>query len=115
MLIRQLERYLIKHMHERLSQADVAFILAVEKTHCSRIFRSATGHSFCEWDRSIRVRVAKNMLRQSDKSVSAIASAVGYRDITTFERNFRRVTGMCPTSFRQANQERRKNRRTETQ
>jgi two-component system response regulator YesN len=114
-LIPELERYLRQHTHEWLSLEDVAVILAVEKTYCSRLFRKATGQSFSAWNRSIRIRVAQDMLRESGQDVSKIAAASGYGDLTTFERNFRLVAGMCPTKFRQVRCRKDKNRRTKPQ
>jgi two-component system response regulator YesN len=114
-LIPELERYLRQHTHEWLSLEDVAVILAVEKTYCSRLFRTTTGQSFSAWNRSIRIRVAQEMLRESDEVVSKIAVASGYRDLTTFERNFRRVEGLCPTRFREVLRQKDKNRRTKPQ
>ena len=111
-LIPLLAAYMKEHTRLWLSQEDVAFIFAVERTYCSRLFRSSTGKTFCEWSRGIRMKAAKELLQRSNGSVSSIALAVGYRDLTTFERNFRKVTGMCPTSFRRKRRRSGKSRRT---
>ena len=35
-----------------------------------------------------------------DRSIWEIAAAVGYSDLTTFERVFRKHVGLCPRAFR---------------
>lgn len=100
-LIAPLARYLERNLQAHFSLSDVAYILGMERTHCSRVFRSMTGKSFRHWYRDIRLRIAKNLLCQTDASISAISLAVGYSDITTFGRNFRKSEGLSPTQFRQ--------------
>jgi two-component system response regulator YesN len=58
------------------------------------------GKSFSEWNRRLRVDRAKTLLRSEHRSVLAIALAVGYKDITTFERNFRRCEQLSPAEYR---------------
>jgi AraC-like DNA-binding protein len=101
-LIVQLERYLEQNPHQRPSLSEVGAILGFERTYCSRIFRSVTGVSFMQWDRNIRIRIAKALLQSTTAPISAIGFAVGYCELTTFERNFRRSEGMSPTQFRSA-------------
>jgi AraC-like DNA-binding protein len=45
---------------------------------------------------------ARELLLTTDESVASIAAAVGYSDPFYFTRQFRRVNGASPTSFREA-------------
>jgi AraC-like DNA-binding protein len=98
--IQQLELILRSSPEIDVSLTDVAYILDIEKTYCSRVFRQIAGASFCGWKRRIRIERAKDMLHKTDDSITKICHAVGYRDVTTFERNFLREVGTCPRSFR---------------
>jgi hypothetical protein len=70
------------------------------------------GIRFSEWCRRIRVERAKTLLCGEHRSVLAVALAVGYKDITTFERNFRRCEQLSPAEFRKRHQAMRLNGNT---
>ena len=99
LLISALRSFLESNLDCQISLEDVAYLLGREKSNCSKFFRHSTGTSFSNWERRIRIRKAKTLLR-TEQAVSSVAVAVGYRDITTFERNFRRSEGVSPTAFR---------------
>jgi AraC-like DNA-binding protein len=91
--------------HPTLAQA--AAIAGLERTYFCKHFQKTVGVNFCTWSRQIRVAAAKDLLANSDLSVTAIGMAVGYKDVTTFERNFRKCVSTSPRRYR------RKRRRAE--
>ncbi len=93
LLIVELELYSIRLPH-------IAYILDLEETYCSSIFRDIAGKSFSKWMRGIRVRRAQELLQSSGYSITHISSLVGYSDMTTFGRNFRNELGISPLSYR---------------
>ena len=42
------------------------------------------------------------MLQRHDYTITEVAFAVGYQDLTTFERAFKRCTEMTPREFKAA-------------
>jgi AraC-like DNA-binding protein len=84
----------------RLTLGDVAEAMCLERTYCCKMFREVTGLNFSEWDRTRRIDLALDLLLTSDWEVARIGRSIGYPDVTTFERNFRKVVGMCPTKAR---------------
>ncbi len=64
------------------------------------VYRSLYGNS--PMDDLIRARIdsAKNMLLYDNRSVSAIASDLGYNNATHFSRQFRKLTAMSPSEYR---------------
>lgn len=67
-----------------------------------RLFRAETGLSPMEWLRRERITAAKPLLLDPALSVQQVAEAVGYADPFHFSRDFRRLTGQPPRSFRNA-------------
>ena len=65
-----------------------------------RRFRAATGYSPREYLHSLRVEEAKQMLEASQLSSEEISEAVGYADPRAFQRLFRKLTGLTPSSYR---------------
>jgi AraC-like DNA-binding protein len=48
-----------------------------------------------------RIAAASVLLRETDQSVSDIASSCGYYDHSAFTRTFRKIAGVSPTQFRE--------------
>ena len=85
---------------ERRTLKMAAQVAGLESTYFSRYFREVTGTTFHRWDGSLRLARAKDLLLSSRLKISAIAEAVGYGDITTMERNFRKYEGISPSEWR---------------
>jgi transcriptional regulator GlxA family with amidase domain len=95
-------RIVMEDLSQRLSRDDAARIANLEPAYFSRHFRKTIGASFTAWNRNIRIDRAKVLLAIVDMSVTEVASAVGYNDVTTFERCFRCEIGITPRQFRRA-------------
>jgi transcriptional regulator GlxA family with amidase domain len=65
-----------------------------------RRFQSATGHSPAAYLQSLRMERARGLLESTAQPVSAIAWAVGYRDVPAFSRAFKSRTGLTPGACR---------------
>ena len=70
-------------------------------TYFSAFFREKTGITFKYWEDLRRIERAASRLRGSDDSISTIANE-SFEDLTTFERTFRRIMGMAPRDYRNA-------------
>lgn len=96
----RLESILKESPHISVTLSDLAYILDLERTYCCRVCQEITGKSFSRWIRGMRIARARLLLRVARYTVTDVAHAVGYDDITTFERNFRKEVGMNPTTYR---------------
>lgn len=92
--------YLKANLHEPLSLASAAALCRLEMTYFSRYFRTSTGLNFTDWYRWIRIARAGALLAEPRLTIDAVCQAVGYKHITTFERAFRKCTGLCPAEYR---------------
>lgn len=70
-------------------------------TQLSRNFKLCTGRLFSEYLRETRLKKAALLLKTSELSVEKIISRCGFRDTSTFHRNFREFFGMTPQIYRQ--------------
>ncbi len=70
-----------------------------EKTFARR-FKAATGYAPLEYAQRLRIEESKQLLETSDEPVEAIAEKVGYQDIASFRRVFRRYVGVSPADYR---------------
>lgn len=93
-------RYIERNLHVWLTLMGAAQIVSLEPTYFSREFRRVTGCRFRDWNRALRIERAKRLLRKRNLTVLSIALAVGYRDLTTFERAFKKCVGIPPSAYR---------------
>ncbi len=93
-------RYVERNLHVWLTLERAAQIVSLEPTYFSSEFRRVTGCTFRDWNRAIRIERAKRSLQKRGSTVLSIALSVGYRDLTTFERAFKKCVGMSPSAYR---------------
>ncbi len=65
-----------------------------------RRFRSATGYSPLAYVQALRVEEAKHLLETGTLPIEEVAQEVGYADLASFRRLFRRQAGMSPGDYR---------------
>jgi AraC-like DNA-binding protein len=87
---------------EPLSLADGARAAGMSRYHFLRTFRAVVGLTPHQYLLHLRLRRAAVRLRRSDESVSAIAYDSGFGDLSTFNRQFRRLAGRSPRAYRAA-------------
>jgi AraC-like DNA-binding protein len=66
---------------------------------------AAMGVSFTQISNECRLEIAKELLTDTDQSLSEIATHLGYSESQNFIRAFKRGTGQTPEEFRQRNRQ----------
>jgi AraC-like DNA-binding protein len=89
-----------EHYAERLTLQAAARAAGLEKTYFCKYFRRMTGMGYRDWLSRARIERAIELLREGDLTITTVALEVGFADLRTFERAFRRLTGSCARSFR---------------
>jgi AraC-like DNA-binding protein len=87
---------------EPLALADLARDAAMSPYHFLRTFRRVAGMTPHQYLLRTRLNRAAVRLRTSSESISAIAFDVGFGDLSTFNRRFRRFMGCSPGTYRAA-------------
>ncbi|HLS72859.1 MAG TPA: AraC family transcriptional regulator [Actinomycetaceae bacterium] len=77
--------------------ARVAFM---SPAHFSRTFRATFGESPHRYLQRRRIERACAMLRDTTRTVTEIADAVGFDSLGTFSRTFSAIVGRSPTAYR---------------
>ena len=70
------------------------------KDHFARVFKKVVGLTPHDYLINARVRRARQLLVESNLSIKEIASALGYRDIYFFSRQFKAKMGITPSEAR---------------
>ncbi len=85
-----------------LTVTDMARRASTSPRHLGRQFRAVTGQTPLQWLLTQRVRRAQELLEATDETVEAVAVATGMGTATTLRRQFKRVVGVPPDSYRRA-------------
>lgn len=96
---RALERMRL-YFHEPIRVAELADLAGMSESHFSRQFKASVGTSPIDWLRRERINQAKRRLAESDDAVKEIARQAGYTDQFFFSKDFKRMTGLTPSQFR---------------
>ena len=80
---------------------ELAALAGMSASHFSRVFRATFGTSPIDWLRRERISQAKRRLGDTADPIQWIAQAVGYRDRFFFSKDFKKLTGVTPTQFRE--------------
>ncbi len=88
---------------EPLDVKAVAAVAFVSPAHFSRSFRAVFGETPHRYLQRRRVERSMFLLRETDRSVTAICFDVGFTSLGTFSRTFTRIVGETPSGYRQGN------------
>ena len=72
----------------------------ISKTHISRLFKENLQKTYLDYLAELRIAQARRLLKESNLSVRAIVESVGYVDIASFNRKFKKYHGISPTDYR---------------
>ena len=85
---------------EPLRLADAAAAVGLAETSFSRWFRRRTRGTFSAFLTEYRLARACERLRTTDDPIAATAYATGFRNLSNFNRAFRRSRGVAPRDYR---------------
>lgn len=98
--ILQLQDWMDQHFQENLSVADLAKQANLTERTLKRRFKAATNETPIHYLQHLRIESAKKRLESASDSVEAITHQVGYENIASFIRLFKRLTKMTPSAYR---------------
>ncbi|EOD70444.1 GlxA family transcriptional regulator [Amycolatopsis vancoresmycina] len=94
------KRWLDQHLREPYDLGLLSAACHVSTRTLLRRFRAETGQTPLGYLQAERVRRAKHLLENTERTVAGIAAEVGYRDPGTFSAIFTRLTGHRPRDYR---------------
>ena len=99
----RMSEYFEKHCMEDLDEKSVAQSVGYHPRYLSMLINRHFGVSFKTLLNEYRVRMATELLQDRSKSITEIYTIVGYDSQSSFNRNFKALTGMTPREYRNEN------------
>jgi AraC-like DNA-binding protein/CheY-like chemotaxis protein len=92
--------YVENNCSESLSLEEVARVACMSKYHFCRVFKKQFGIGPMQYLMGLRIKKTISLLTGSDLPVTLIALKAGFSDVSQFNKQFKKVTGLTPTAFR---------------
>ena len=96
----QILAFLDQHFCEDIVFEDMAKEIGISYSYMRKLFLELTGDSLINYINNKRIQKAKQLLIENTLSVTQIASEVGYNNIQSFNRFFRKYEGVTPSSYK---------------
>lgn len=96
--------YIEQHLEEEVSLDDLVKITYSSKSSVLRTFEEYLGTSPMQYIKSLRMKQAAQLLKNTNEKCNTIAEACGFHDVSYFNRTFKSAYGCSPIAYRKANQ-----------
>lgn len=98
----QIKAYIDSNITKNISLSSISEHVNYSPTYVSKVFRQHYGTSYIDYLNSGRVKLSQELLSaRADLSVKEIGFKVGFNNLQTFFRIFKKYTGMTPLQYRE--------------
>lgn len=94
--------YVKVHYREDLRIRDLAEVCNISESHFRRVFKDCMDVTPCDYVNMIRINEANNLMLVSHSTMEEIAFQVGYSNVSTFNRNYKKLIGMTPYQWKRS-------------
>lgn len=100
------KEYISEHLQEEITVSQIGEVIHLSPDYMTKVFKKETGMTIKEYMIKKRMKRAKDLLRNTEMTVSAVAAETGYDNLSYFVRLFRSYYGVTPKQYqKQGNQE----------
>lgn len=92
--------YIEAHYGSVISLDLLADKLDISSSYLSKYFKEKTGMYFVDYVNSVRIRNVLQLLERPGAKIQEAALKVGYQNINSFNRIFKKMTGTTPSEYR---------------
>ncbi|WP_150273150.1 AraC family transcriptional regulator [Paenibacillus tepidiphilus] len=95
-------QYLKDHYREEIVLKDMSQEFGISYSYMRKVVYELTGKSMIDYLNQLRIEKAKELLLDTDLTIKQIAAEVGYYNVQSFNRFFRKYEGMPPSGYKTA-------------
>lgn len=98
--LQKVNEHIQRHPSEVIALREAAEIAGIEIKHFSGYFHERTGVNSRNWMEHARITQAMEMAVFRNYLIMDVVFEVGFKDLRSFERAFKKCTGVTPSGFR---------------
>lgn len=95
-----IHEYLMKNYRESIDLTQIASLVNMAEGSLCRFFKSIVGITIFEYLNKIKVDFACKLLMDKSLSILDVAIDSGFNNISHFNKQFKKVTGVSPNNYR---------------
>ncbi|UKS27311.1 AraC family transcriptional regulator [Paenibacillus sp. HWE-109] len=96
--------YINEHLAEEIYLDVLADKLKMSSSYLSTYFKAKTGKNIVDYINETRIAKATVLLADNQMKIQAVSKAVGYQNMASFNRMFKKYTGITPSEYRKRNE-----------
>ncbi|MGP4753400.1 helix-turn-helix domain-containing protein [Agrobacterium pusense] len=100
--VKRVTEYMREQLPRQIELSELAAILNQSQWHFCRAFKASTGLSPYQWQLEHRIKLAKELLLDTEIPLQAVAEATGFVDAMHLNRTFKRRAGEPPGAWRRS-------------
>lgn len=104
-LVYDIYEYIQKHYMENITTDSIAKAFFISKTQLYYLFKEVSGITVTDYIQEFRLSRAKDFLINSQLPIEIIGQSVGYGNLCSFCRAFKRQTSLSPIQYRKKHAE----------
>ncbi|MGP4953372.1 GlxA family transcriptional regulator, partial [Psychrobacter sp. T6-1] len=98
-LVKHVQEFIESSFNEPLQVSDLAAMVNVTPRTLNRRFQACIAMRPIEYIQAVRIEQAKRLLESGQVTIKSLAYQVGYSDISSFTRLFKRATQLTPKEY----------------
>lgn len=92
--------YVNRNFASKIHLKELSSMFYLNFTYCSELFKKVTGSTFSEYITGLRMKKARELLKNKDMSIGRVCEESGYSDYYYFNSVFKKYHGMTPSQYR---------------
>ncbi len=104
-MVEALGEYIRENVGEEISNTEVGAIFGYHPFYISKVLKAAKGQTLRQYIISYRLKLSREMLLATGKTIAEIAEECGFTDASYFTKTFRAAFGKTPKEFRNEHKE----------
>lgn len=99
-IVRRAKRYILEHSFDpELDLQEISEFVGITKSHLSYQYAKETGENLRDYLHKVRIEEAKKLLLNTNLKVYEVCYKVGYKNVESFSRVFKKLTSFSPNTF----------------
>jgi len=99
-LAKRITELLNENLTASLTVDDISAAVGYSRAHVFKEFKRATGKTVMSYYTELKIKRARQYLREGDMSVKQIAERLGFESPNYFTKTFKRETGLTPLAYK---------------
>ncbi len=99
-MVKNLDSYIRENRKDEISNTEIGAIFGYHPFYVSNKLKEAKGITLRQYIINYRIKLAKNLLECTAKSMAEIAEEAGFTDASYFTKSFKAAVGATPKEYR---------------